>query len=86
MAGDLPRSTDLADLKELIFGSIQNFKVQADEYMIKYEECCDIVLRYDEVMTQKCSKQSLADCEKDILKQLKKTEKKLNSKLEDLEI
>lgn len=36
----LPTNDDLQALKDMIYGAIVKYHAQADEYMIKYENCC----------------------------------------------
>jgi len=36
----LPTNDDLQALKDMIYGAIEKYHAQADEYMIKYENCC----------------------------------------------
>ena len=47
------------ELKDKIYGAINNFERLAEEYKIKFENNCEIVRRFDEVLSYKCSKQRL---------------------------
>ena len=44
------------ELKDKIYGAINNFERIAEEYKIKFENNCEIVRRFDEVLSYKCSK------------------------------
>lgn len=46
-------------LKDKIYAAISNFERIAEEYKTKFENNCEIVRRFDEVLSLKCSKQSL---------------------------
>jgi hypothetical protein len=53
---ELPTKPDMNELKDKIYGAINNFERIAEEYKIKFENNCEIVRRFDEVLSYKCSK------------------------------
>ena len=57
----LPTAEDIEILKQKIFGSIKEFNDKNMAFKKLFEDNCDYILRFDEIITQKASKISLED-------------------------
>lgn len=55
----LPTHSDIETLKKKIYDSIDAFHRQDETYQIQFNANCEMVARFDEVLSLKASKQSL---------------------------